>query len=111
MIINEKEKEVLDGFLTKMDENEDYIPNEEEIEVLDKFGLLEEDEDEERIILDLDNIQNFQLNINEYKKGLKDASYYVGFINALKSVGYPTALIHDLILGTSLKKETNSDLL
>lgn len=105
MIASEDEKKVLDEFLEKMDADENYVPNEDELDILDKLGLLEEVCEEENIELDLSTVQNFQLNVNEYKKGLKDASYYVGFANALKSVGYPMALIHELLLVNHNKKD------
>lgn len=103
-----EDKEIILDFIKKCEEDEAYTPTEEELMALERYGLLddilceddEDDEEDECVGIDISThvVQGLSLDVEEYEKGIKDASYFVGFISSLKSIGYPTKLIHELIL-------------
>lgn len=101
-----EDKEVILDFIKKCEEDENYLPTEDEMDILKKYGLfddlLAEEDDQEDDCIGIDvsihNVQGLSLNKTEYNKGLNDASYYIGFISGLKTVNYPTKLIHELML-------------
>lgn len=105
-----EDKEIILEFIKKCEEDEAYIPSEEEIDALERYGLLddvlceddEDDEDDECVGIDISthDVQGLPLDSERYEKGIKDASYYVGFASALKSIGYPTKFIHELMLNS-----------
>lgn len=104
-----EDKDIILDFIKKCEEDESYVPSEEELKALERYGLLddilcEDDEDEEDECIGIDvsthEVQGLGLSVSEYSKGVKDASYFVGFVSALKSIGYPTKLIHEIILNS-----------
>lgn len=109
------DKKILEDLLDKFEKNEEYEPTEIEIGILEKYGLIEDieeiddiddiecdccDEENEEFEIDVctELLNGHEPDLDKYKKGLNDASYYIGFIAGLKNVGYPTNLIHELIL-------------
>ena len=86
-----RSKENLDDKLEVQGKDKDII--------LDFITKCEEDE---CIGIDIctHEVQGLGLSVSEYSKGVKDASYFVGFVSALKSIGYPTKLIHEIILNS-----------
>lgn len=106
--IQGEDKDIILDFIKKCEEDESYIPTEEEMNALERYGLLDDilndDEDDdyedhcEGIDICTHEVQGLTLSKDEYNRGLSEASYYVGFISALKTVNYPTKLIHELML-------------
>ena len=89
----------------KCEEDDNYIPTEEEMELLYKIGFEDETKSEcecnEEITgvpVDFEKVVNLPIDAKSYRRGIEEASYIVGFVSALRGVDYPTDLIHQLVI-------------
>ena len=86
-----------------INKNEELEQENVSLEDMDKEQLLDivysllEQKDKE-IDVNVDSLNDVEIDISEFKKGIKQYSAIAGAFTVLNSVGYPKDLIHEMIL-------------
>lgn len=88
---------------------EEDITKENEIEEEDRVYTSEEvlsiiDEIMPKVELNIEKLHNLELDVEEFKRGLKDASYIAGQYSALRSVGLGEDFAYNILLNESTSR-------
>lgn len=95
MQILDNEKNVIKEFETELENNENELQEEimSEEELKELLAAMSDD-----VKLDTSNIEDCEIDLNEFEQGLGDISYYLGQLTGLISIGLTKELATDFVM-------------